>query len=130
MRLHCALNPIPARSLTCVRVPLHSVAGFTYGTHQKNNGAYAEYTRYKADVTLPLPAGMSYEEGAAFPIPHFTAVQALYMRMGLPQPSKASTKKENVSRALEPDALFFVARVLIFSPPAIARSSSGAAQPP
>ena len=29
---------------------------------------------------------MTYEEGASFPVPHYTAVQALYMRMGIPWP--------------------------------------------
>ena len=29
---------------------------------------------------------MTYEEGASFPIPHFTAVQALHMRFCIPKP--------------------------------------------
>jgi NADPH:quinone reductase-like Zn-dependent oxidoreductase len=66
----------------------NSVAGFAYGTHHPTNGSYAEYVRYRASATLALPAAMSYAQGAALPIPHMTAVQALYMRMHLPPPSQ------------------------------------------
>ena len=56
------------------------------GSWQKDNGAYAEYVRLIAAACFVLPAEMSYEEGASFPIPHLTAVQALYMRLSLPKP--------------------------------------------
>ena len=56
------------------------------GSWQKDNGAYAEYVRFIAAVCFVLPPEMTYEEGASFPIPHLTAVQALYMRLSLPKP--------------------------------------------
>ncbi|VDC00861.1 unnamed protein product [Peniophora sp. CBMAI 1063] len=63
------------------------VCGFNYGgSWQKDNGAYAEYVRFIAAVCFVLPPEMTYEEGASFPIPHLTAVQALYMRLPFPKP--------------------------------------------
>ncbi|VDB94893.1 unnamed protein product [Peniophora sp. CBMAI 1063] len=63
------------------------VAGMNYGgSWQKDNGAFAEYVRFKAAVCFVLPAAMTYEEAASFPIPHLTAVQALYMRLSFPKP--------------------------------------------
>ncbi|KAL1745027.1 chaperonin 10-like protein [Schizophyllum fasciatum] len=65
-------------------------AGFNFGgSWQKDNGAYAEYVRFKAHVSFKLPDDMTYEEAASFPIPHLTAAQALYMRLGVPKPGAA-----------------------------------------
>ncbi|KAL1745022.1 chaperonin 10-like protein [Schizophyllum fasciatum] len=62
-------------------------AGFEFGgSWQTDNGAYAEYVRFNGAVSFKLPDDMTYEEAASFPIPHLTAVQALYMRLGLPKP--------------------------------------------
>ncbi|TRM69126.1 chaperonin 10-like protein [Schizophyllum amplum] len=62
-------------------------AGFNFGgSWQKDNGAYAEYVRFIGSVCFKLPDEMTYEEASSFPIPHLTAVQALYMRLGLPKP--------------------------------------------
>ncbi|KAE9403137.1 GroES-like protein [Gymnopus androsaceus JB14] len=70
------------------------VAGFNYGGNlQTNNGAYAEYVRLLAALTFKMPNDMTYEEGASFPIPHFTAVQALYMRLNLSKPFNEPTPK-------------------------------------
>ncbi|TRM69137.1 chaperonin 10-like protein [Schizophyllum amplum] len=63
------------------------VARFNFGgSWQTDNGAYAEYTRFISSVCFKLPDDMTYEEAASFPIPHLTAAQALYMRLGLPKP--------------------------------------------
>ncbi|VDC06799.1 unnamed protein product [Peniophora sp. CBMAI 1063] len=56
------------------------------GSWQSDNGAYAEYARFIASAVFVLPPDMTYEEGASFPIPHFTAVQAIHMRFGVPKP--------------------------------------------
>ncbi|KZV73102.1 GroES-like protein [Peniophora sp. CONT] len=56
------------------------------GARQKDNGAFAEYTRFVAAACFVLPRDMTYEEGASFPIPHYTAAYALYFRLGLPKP--------------------------------------------
>ncbi|TRM69127.1 chaperonin 10-like protein [Schizophyllum amplum] len=70
-------------------------AGFTYGgSWQKDNGAFAEYARFAGAVCFKLPDDMTYEEASSFPIPHLTAVRALYMRLGLPKPdTKAANEK-------------------------------------
>lgn len=65
------------------------VAGFTYGCTDEMNGAFAEYCRIPESTVLKLPDSMSYQQAAAMPIPHWTAVQALFMRLALPPPSKA-----------------------------------------
>ncbi|KAL1723717.1 chaperonin 10-like protein [Schizophyllum commune] len=66
-------------------------AAFTYGSSwQTDNGAFAEYARFNAAVAFKLPEDMTYEEAASFPIPHLTAVQALYMRLGVPKPFTTS----------------------------------------
>ncbi|KAI0031021.1 chaperonin 10-like protein [Vararia minispora EC-137] len=72
--------------------------GFNFGgSWQTNNGAYAEYVRLKAAVCWKLPEGMTYEEAASFPIPHLTAVQALYMRLPIPTPfSSQAPLKEKI----------------------------------
>jgi NADPH:quinone reductase-like Zn-dependent oxidoreductase len=41
-------------------------------------GGYAEKTCLTANEAVPLPANLSWEEGAAIPIPFFTAYRALY----------------------------------------------------
>ncbi|KAL1672235.1 chaperonin 10-like protein [Schizophyllum commune] len=62
-------------------------AGFNFGgSWQTDNGAYAEYVRFKAHVSFKLPDDMTYEEAASFPIPHLTAAQAFYMRLNIPKP--------------------------------------------
>jgi len=71
------------------------VWAFTHGSTEDDNGAYAEYCRFCADAAFVLPAGMSYAEAAAFPIPHLTAVQSLYFRHTLPFPSQANTSGSN-----------------------------------
>ncbi|KII89279.1 hypothetical protein PLICRDRAFT_698367 [Plicaturopsis crispa FD-325 SS-3] len=62
-----------------------------YGTSQPNNGSFAGYVRLDAAVTFKVPEGMSYEEAASFPIPHLTAVQALYIRPRVPLPLPSPT---------------------------------------
>jgi len=75
---------------------------------RQNDGVFAEYARFKQSTVLKLPAGMSYEEGASFPvslippfnsrlvlllwlmssfkIPHITAYQAINQRLDIPLP--------------------------------------------
>ncbi|KIK70162.1 hypothetical protein GYMLUDRAFT_34642 [Collybiopsis luxurians FD-317 M1] len=72
-------------------------AGFTFaGSHQTENGAYAEYVRFVAAVCFKIPEHMTYEEAASFPIPHLTAVQAFYIRLNLPKPLSPNPKRESI----------------------------------
>ncbi|KAI5889058.1 GroES-like protein [Schizophyllum commune H4-8] len=62
-------------------------AGFDFGgSWQTDNGSFAEYVRMNSAVVFKVPDGMTYEEAASFPIPNFTAAQALYIRLNLPKP--------------------------------------------
>ncbi|KAF5390110.1 hypothetical protein D9757_003821 [Collybiopsis confluens] len=70
-------------------------AGFTFGgSHQTGNGSFSEYVRFVAAVCFKVPESMTYEEAASFPIPHLTAVQALYIRLNLPRPLHPGPKRE------------------------------------
>jgi len=72
-------------------------AGFTFGgSHQTENGSYSEYVRLVAAVCFKFPESMTYEEAASFPIPHLTAVQALYIRLNIPKPLSPSPKREAI----------------------------------
>jgi NADPH:quinone reductase len=46
-------------------------------------GGYAEKTCLAAGETIPLPANLSFEEGAAIPIPFYTAYYALHHKAAL-----------------------------------------------
>lgn len=72
------------------------VAGFCFGTSNPTNGSYAEYVVYNQGVVFELPSGMTYAEGSALPIPHLTAVQALYIRLHLNPPSNPTQKPQSV----------------------------------
>ncbi|KAF9068890.1 chaperonin 10-like protein [Rhodocollybia butyracea] len=72
-------------------------AGFTFGgSYQTENGSYSEYVRLVAAVCFKFPESMTYEEAASFPIPHLTAVQALYIRLNLPKPLCPNPKREAI----------------------------------
>jgi NADPH:quinone reductase len=47
------------------------------------SGGYAEKTCLAAGEAFPLPANLSFEEGAAIPIPFFTAYRALHHKAGI-----------------------------------------------
>ncbi|KAL1675929.1 chaperonin 10-like protein [Schizophyllum commune] len=67
-------------------------AGFDYGgSWQTDNGSFAEYVRMNSAAVFKIPDGMTYEEAASFPIPNFTAAQALYIRLNLPKPFTSGT---------------------------------------
>ncbi|VDC06801.1 unnamed protein product [Peniophora sp. CBMAI 1063] len=71
------------------------------GYRQKDNGAFAEYGRFLAAPAFVLPPEMTYEEGASFPVPHYTAVQALHMRLGFPWPlSSDATESKKTSEKI------------------------------
>jgi NADPH2:quinone reductase len=46
-------------------------------------GGYTEKTCLAADEAIPLPANLSFEEGAAIPIPFYTAYHALHNKAAL-----------------------------------------------
>jgi NADPH:quinone reductase-like Zn-dependent oxidoreductase len=45
---------------------------------ERDNGTYAEYVRVPARNCFPIPAGLSFEEAAAFPLVFVTAWRMLY----------------------------------------------------
>ncbi|KAL8281263.1 hypothetical protein RQP46_006297 [Phenoliferia psychrophenolica] len=72
------------------------VSGFVFGGSSATNGAFAEFVTFNHSVVFELPPGMTYEEGAAMPIPHMTAVQALYMRLKLSPPSSPTKDPKTI----------------------------------
>jgi len=73
------------------------VVFFTRGGKQENHGAFAEYVAMSWDQCMILPEAMSFEEAVTIPIPFFTAVQALFLRLKLnePTPDKSLPLKSN-----------------------------------
>lgn len=58
------------------------VAAFVHGGISPN-GAFAEYVVVPADLVIPIPATMSFEEGAQVALASFTACQCLYQTLQL-----------------------------------------------
>jgi NADPH:quinone reductase-like Zn-dependent oxidoreductase len=44
------------------------------------------------NLSFVVPSNLSFAQAASIPIPFFTAVQALYFRLGLPEPPSGSVK--------------------------------------
>lgn len=64
------------------------VAGFVQGTTvSPTRGAFAEYVVVEASLVYSIPEGVSFQEGAVIPLAFATAVQALFQRLALPEPS-------------------------------------------
>ncbi|KAK0566849.1 Zinc-binding oxidoreductase alcohol dehydrogenase [Tilletia horrida] len=70
------------------------VAGVTHGSKSESNGSFAEYVLFKSHAAFKLPEGMRYEEGAAWPVPDFTYLQAAACCQGLPLPSPSNPKRD------------------------------------
>ncbi|KAK5061347.1 hypothetical protein LTR84_007889 [Exophiala bonariae] len=65
------------------------VAGFVQGTTvQPTRGAFAEYVVIEDSLVYEIPEGTSFQEAAVLPLAFATAVQALFQRLQLPEPSK------------------------------------------
>lgn len=65
------------------------VAGFVHGTWaQPTRGSFAEYLVTEHDVLYAIPEGTKDEEAAVIPLAFATAVQAMFQRLALPEPSK------------------------------------------
>ncbi|KAK4704786.1 hypothetical protein P7C70_g1422, partial [Phenoliferia sp. Uapishka_3] len=65
------------------------VAGFVHGGQWPGVGSFAEYVKTEAALVWKVPNSTSWAEAAAMGgIGPQTAVQALYFRHGLPQPTK------------------------------------------
>lgn len=62
------------------------VAGFVQGTTQR--GCFAEYVVVEASLVFPIPESVSYQDAAVIPLAFATAVQALFQRLKIPEPSK------------------------------------------
>lgn len=64
------------------------VAGFVQGTTvQPTRGAFAEYVVVEDSLVYGIPQGISFQEAAVIPLAFATAVQALFQRLQLPEPS-------------------------------------------
>ncbi|KAI0376233.1 zinc-binding dehydrogenase [Hypomontagnella monticulosa] len=65
------------------------VAGFVQGTSAKPvRGVFAEYAVIEASLVYPIPDEVSYQDAAVIPLAFATAVQSMFGRLKLPEPSK------------------------------------------
>lgn len=77
--------------------PGQRVAGFVQGTSGNGTpanpirGAFAEYIPVEASVVFAVPDGVDLEGASTLGLAFATAVQALYQRLGLPEPSAEKT---------------------------------------
>ncbi|KIW00170.1 uncharacterized protein PV09_08212 [Verruconis gallopava] len=64
------------------------VAGFVQGTAPKPpRGAFAEFCVVESSLVYAIPDEISYEQAAVIPLAFATAVQAMFQRLGLPEPT-------------------------------------------
>ncbi|KAI0121291.1 zinc-binding dehydrogenase [Xylariales sp. AK1849] len=65
------------------------VAGFVQGkSADPIRGAFAEYVVVESSLVFAIPDAVAYKDAAAIPLAFATAAQALFQRLGLPEPSK------------------------------------------
>lgn len=64
---------------------------FMRGGMEFDNGPFAEYTAMDWDQTFAVPENITDEEAATLPAPLWTAIQCLYLRLGLTEPSTSVT---------------------------------------
>ncbi|KAI0490295.1 zinc-binding dehydrogenase [Xylaria cf. heliscus] len=68
------------------------VAGFVYGTMDKPlRGAFAEYIVTGSSFVWAVPDSVTLKDASTISLAFATAVQALFQRLGLPEPSKPAT---------------------------------------
>ncbi|KAI1289046.1 zinc-binding dehydrogenase [Xylaria venustula] len=68
------------------------VAGFVYGTMAEPlRGAFAEYLVIASSLVWTVPESVSLQDASTVNLAFATAVQALFQRLGLPEPSKPAT---------------------------------------
>lgn len=68
------------------------VAGFVQGTAvSPTRGVFAEYAVIEASLVYAVPDEVSFADAAVIPLAFATAVQAMFQRLDLPEPSKPAT---------------------------------------
>jgi len=67
--------------------------GFTRGGYVFNQGAFAEYVTVEWDTSGLVPPNITPQMAASIPIPFCTAVQALYLRLKIPEPPQKPTDR-------------------------------------
>lgn len=68
------------------------VAGFVQGTSTRPpRGSFAEYAIVESSLVYAVPDSVSWQDAAVVPLAFATAVQALFQRLGLPEPSEPAT---------------------------------------
>ncbi|OQO11512.1 hypothetical protein B0A48_03239 [Cryoendolithus antarcticus] len=67
------------------------VSGFVQGTAvEPTRGVFAEYAVVEAELVYAIPESISYADASVIPLPFATAVQAMFQRLAMPEPSKAA----------------------------------------
>ncbi|KAI2643572.1 zinc-binding dehydrogenase [Xylaria nigripes] len=70
------------------------VAGFIYGTQA--GGSYAEYLVTDASLVWAVPDSISFRDASTFSLGFATAVQAIFQRLNLPEPSAPATSPVSI----------------------------------
>ena len=77
------------------------VAGFVQGTTvSPTRGAFAEFVVVESSLVYEIPETVSFQEAAVIPLAFATAVQALFQRLGLPEPLDTQAKTANAPSLL------------------------------
>ncbi|KAK8068864.1 GroES-like protein [Apiospora phragmitis] len=72
-----------------VVAPGTRVAGWVHGCSKDPiRGCFAEYAIVDDSLVYPIPESVSFQDAAVVPLAFATAVQALFQRLKLPEPSK------------------------------------------
>ncbi|OQN96060.1 hypothetical protein B0A48_17860 [Cryoendolithus antarcticus] len=67
------------------------VSGFVQGTAvEPTRGVFAEYAVVEASLVYAIPDSISYADASVVPLPIATAIQAMFQRLAMPEPSKAA----------------------------------------
>ncbi|KAJ3329794.1 hypothetical protein HDU76_007128 [Blyttiomyces sp. JEL0837] len=63
------------------------VTGFVHGSKHSDRGAFSEYLVTDPQLVTVIPTNISFEDAATVPLAYLTAVQGLFQRLALPEPS-------------------------------------------
>jgi len=67
--------------------------GFMRGGFVEGKGAFAEYVTVAWDVSSIVASNLTPQQAASIPIPFVTAIQALYLRLKIPEPPQSPNNK-------------------------------------
>lgn len=76
------------------------IAGVVHGGIYPDRGSYAEYLKIDGDLAWKIPEGVSDAEAATYGVSATTAMQALYLTLGLPWPGDTASSASAGSKVI------------------------------